>query len=57
MLFIYMLFAQFSVVEVMKVIGSGFGYYVIESGMLFYFDAIIVLMIIRNPLIYLRKFI
>lgn len=31
----------------MKLIGSLLGYFVIESGMLFYFDGIIVLMIIR----------
>ncbi|CAD8163431.1 unnamed protein product [Paramecium octaurelia] len=48
MLFIYMLFAQFVIVEMLKIIGSALGYYVIDSGMLFYFDGIIVLMIIRN---------
>ncbi|CAK78121.1 unnamed protein product (macronuclear) [Paramecium tetraurelia] len=48
MLFIYMLLAQFSIVETMKMIGSALGYYVIDSGMLFYFDGIIVMMIIRN---------
>lgn len=48
MLFIYMLFAQFVIVEIMKMIGSALGYYVIDSGMLFYFDGIIVIMIISN---------
>ncbi|CAD8078280.1 unnamed protein product [Paramecium sonneborni] len=48
MLFIYMLFSQFLIVEIMKMLGSALGYYVIDSGMLFYFDGIIVIMIIKN---------
>lgn len=45
-LFLYVLFSQFVLTEVMKMILNLFGFNALESGMLFYFDGIIVLMII-----------
>lgn len=46
MLFLVMLMAQFTIVEIIKIIAQYFGYSLIESGMLFYFGLIILIMII-----------